>query len=221
MSLRVRLIVAFFLLSVVPLAAVTLYSYVSNERALQVAAQHETELLTGELTQRMQVVTRQISDRVEHLMDMPVANERPAGTSGEARPPTRTVAARRPQPATAQAAPAAPPPAVAEPVVVMDTKAIEKQVAGALGEVAMLLNNIEVRGLGRAGGRNGGPRPPLTQPSAGATTVTAESVANTATRIGMLPIPMLPPQAGGRQGGDGRRGRRPGPDGQRGETPRP
>ena len=58
MSLRLRLIVAFFLFSVVPLAAVTFYSYASNVRALQVAAQHETEMLTGELTQRMQVVTR-------------------------------------------------------------------------------------------------------------------------------------------------------------------
>ena len=73
MSLRLRLIVAFFLFSVVPLAAVTFYSYASNVRALQVAAQHETEMLTGELTQRMQVVTTQISERVEHLMDMPVS----------------------------------------------------------------------------------------------------------------------------------------------------
>ena len=72
MSLRLRLIVAFFFFSVVPLAAVTLYSYFSNVRALEVAAQHETEMLTGELTQRMQVVTSQISERVQHLMDMPV-----------------------------------------------------------------------------------------------------------------------------------------------------
>jgi len=39
MSLRLRLIVAFFLFSVVPLAAVTFYSYTSNLRALQVAAE--------------------------------------------------------------------------------------------------------------------------------------------------------------------------------------
>ena len=84
MSLRLRLIVAFFLFSVVPLAAVTFYSYTSNLRALQVAAQHETEMLTGELTQRMQVVTTQISERVEHLMDMPAAASTTAveGTTG-------------------------------------------------------------------------------------------------------------------------------------------
>src|SRR5215831_13476378 len=86
MSLRLRLIVAFFFLSVVPLAAVTFYSYASNVRALQVAAQHETEMLTAELTQRMQVVTSQISERVQHLMDMPVAASTmtAAGTTGKA-----------------------------------------------------------------------------------------------------------------------------------------
>src|SRR6476620_9849243 len=115
MSLRLRLIVAFFLFSVVPLAAVTIYSYASNVHALQVAAQHETEMLTGELTQRMQVVTTQISERVEHLMDMPVpASTAVTGTSGKtkASAPANTVArsapaAHTPTPA-APVAPAAP-----------------------------------------------------------------------------------------------------------------
>src|SRR4030095_5965931 len=114
MSLRLRLIVAFFLFSVVPLAAVTFYSYINNLRALQVAAQHETEMLTGELTQRMQVVTSQVSDRVERLMDMPAAASTPAvaGTSGKARAAQpRTVVARSTHPAqvAAPAAPAPPP----------------------------------------------------------------------------------------------------------------
>ena len=43
MNLRLRLIVAFFLLSVVPLAAVTLYIYTSNAQAMRDAAQHEAE----------------------------------------------------------------------------------------------------------------------------------------------------------------------------------
>src|SRR5262245_6286514 len=82
MSLRLRLIVAFFLFSVVPLGAVTFYSYASNVRALQQAAQHETEMLTTELTQRMQVVTAQISDRVQQLMDIPAASTAATGTTG-------------------------------------------------------------------------------------------------------------------------------------------
>src|SRR5258705_7018998 len=105
MSLRLRLIVAFFLFSVVPLAAVTFYSYTSNLRALQVAAQHETEMLTGELTQRMQVVTTQVSDRVERLMDMPVAASTAAvaGTSGKTQSSSTTRSTRA---AVARATPA-------------------------------------------------------------------------------------------------------------------
>jgi hypothetical protein len=53
MNLRLRLIVSFFLLSVVPLAAVTLYTYTSNARAMREAASHEAESLAGDLTQRM------------------------------------------------------------------------------------------------------------------------------------------------------------------------
>ncbi|HKW01931.1 MAG TPA: hypothetical protein VJN96_19040, partial [Vicinamibacterales bacterium] len=70
MSLRLRLIVVFFLLSVVPLAAVTYYSYTSNVRAVRDAATRESDLLAGELSQRMQLVTAQLSERVEHLMDL-------------------------------------------------------------------------------------------------------------------------------------------------------
>jgi serine phosphatase RsbU (regulator of sigma subunit) len=178
MSLRLRLIVAFFLFSVVPLAAVTFYSYTSNLRALQVAAQHETEMLTGELTQRMQVVTTQVSDRVERLMDMPAAASGAAatGTSGKARPSIttsspRTAVARSTTPAQA-AVPAtpAPPPAAeaaaaAAAAAAIDSKTIERQVAGALGDVAMLLNNVEVRGLGRWGGAADAASRPRTLPS--------------------------------------------------------
>lgn len=161
MSLRVRLIVAFFLLSVVPLGAVTFYSYSSNERALRDAARHETELLTGELTQRMQVVTTQVSERVERLMDMPVTTPAATGTSGtlaarSAGSRARTVARNTAKAPAAPAAPAAPsapaaPPAITVPVTV-DSHAIEGQVAASLGEVALLLNNVEFRGLGRMGG---------------------------------------------------------------------
>jgi serine phosphatase RsbU (regulator of sigma subunit) len=177
MSLRLRLIVAFFLLSVVPLAAVTFYSYNSNERALQVAAQHETEMLTGELTQRMQVVTNQISERVEHLMDMPVTTTATAtGTTGQtqtSRP--RTVVARSTPaksgstPAKSASTPAAQASAPTAPVapsapVVPDAQAIEAQVAASLGEVAMLLNNVEVRGMGRYGRGGAPPSPGVASP---------------------------------------------------------
>jgi serine phosphatase RsbU (regulator of sigma subunit) len=163
MSLRLRLIVAFFFFSVVPLAAVTFYSYASNVRALQVAAQHETEMLTAELTQRMQVVTSQISERVQRLMDMPVTASATAatGTTGTktatsstmvAKASTRTKSAAKPAAPAVAAPPPPAAPATASVPVVVDSKAIEQQVAASLGEVAMLLNNVEVRGMGRFGG---------------------------------------------------------------------
>ena len=84
MNLRLRLIVAFFVLSVVPLGAVTLYTYASNAAALREAAGHEAQSLAGDLTQRMQLVTTQISERVEHLMD--VQRETDGGTATVAQP---------------------------------------------------------------------------------------------------------------------------------------
>ncbi len=146
MSLRTRLIVAFFTLSVVPLAAVTFYAYTSNVRALRQAAEHEADLLAGELGQRMQLVTAQLSERVEHLMDvaeLQSAVERATATA---------------------ARPAAP-----EPARVL-TEIIGTSVANALGEAAMLLNNVELQGLPQwASGRQGRP-PPGPDQSAGTST---------------------------------------------------
>ena len=232
MSLRTRLIVAFFLFSVVPLAAVTFYAYASNLRALRVAAQHETEMLTAELTQRMQVVTTQISERVEHLMDMPAARSPEVrGTSGKAAPAstrmalTRAARATEAASATAPAPPQAPEvPVIAGAASAIDPRTIEGQVAGALGEVAMLLNNVEVRGVGRFGGRLGSQQGSLPGVGGGATPP-GVAAAEATLRAGVVPVPAfqsdraLDPGGRGRGGnaapaegsgreGDGRRGQR-------------
>ncbi|HYN10251.1 MAG TPA: SpoIIE family protein phosphatase [Vicinamibacterales bacterium] len=139
MSLRTRLIVAFFTLSVVPLGAVTFYTYTSNVRALREAAEHEADLLAGELGQRMQLVTAQLSERVEHLMDVAELQSAVGRAS-----------------AVKATAPAAAPPAA-------HAEVIGASVANALGEAAMLLNNVELQGLipwtggrqGRTAGRSG------------------------------------------------------------------
>src|SRR5688572_24771730 len=73
MNLRLRLIVAFFLLSVVPLGAVTLYTYASNASAMRDAASREAELLAGELTERMRLVTTQLSQQFVQLMEIPAS----------------------------------------------------------------------------------------------------------------------------------------------------
>ena len=160
MSLRLRLIVAFFLLSVVPLAAVTIYTYTNNVQALREAAEREADLLAGELGQRMQLVTAQLSERVEHLMDVAELQ----AVADEAAQQAAIIAERQ--------AAAAPLPA----------PELSEQIAQSLGEAAMLLNNVELQGLrslrgrrssssGRSGGRAGSnagrgsaPPPPATAP---------------------------------------------------------
>ena len=132
MSLRLRLIVAFFLLSVVPLAAVTVFTYTNNVRALREAAEHEADLLADELSQRMQLVTTQLSERVEHLMDIA---ELQAAAEEATQYAERVSAART-------AAPVAPP-----------APALTDQLAQSLGEAAMLLNNVELQGLRSLRGR--------------------------------------------------------------------
>jgi serine phosphatase RsbU (regulator of sigma subunit) len=145
MSLRLRLIIAFFILSVVPLAAVTLVTYASNVRAVQDAAGREAELLAGELSQRMQVVTAQLSERVERLME--IADARAEAQAGFEK---LASAQRAAEEAAARTA--------AEAVPLSQ----EVKVAQALGEMAMLLDNIELRGLrGMRSGRGlGAPAPP-------------------------------------------------------------
>ena len=134
MSLRLRLIVAFFFLSVVPLAAVTFFTYASNARAMREAAGREAELLAGELSQRMQVVTAQLSERVARLMD--VAEARAAASAATAALATS---------------------GTVEPATAVEPPSEEAQVAQALGEMAMLLENVELRGLRGRGPRSGGP----------------------------------------------------------------
>ena len=128
MSLRLRLVVAFLVLSVLPLGAVTLYSYRSNAEALRAAAERETDLLAGELSQRMTLVTAQLTNHVEHLADLAELER-------------RVQEAQTTQPAD---------------VVVADANTIGDTVADSLGEAAMLLQNIELRGA-RLRGRSPGP----------------------------------------------------------------
>src|SRR5436190_8405888 len=124
MSLRTRLVLAFFLLSVVPLAAVTTYTYVTNVEALRVAAQREADLLAGELGQRMQLVTAQLSERVEHLMD--IADLQSAADAAAALPIASASAS------TQQSSPPSLPST--------STPALSDSIAKMLGDSAMLLN---------------------------------------------------------------------------------
>ncbi|MFI5177585.1 MAG: SpoIIE family protein phosphatase [Vicinamibacterales bacterium] len=175
MSLRLRLIVAFFLLSVVPLAAFTFYSYSSNVSAVRDAAARESDLLAGELSQRMQLVTAQLTERVEHLMDLQ-AMQSPNAAPTQAAPPKTTPAKGQPAatkpaehatPPATGATPATQVPAPAAPLVAStEEQMYSARVAQALGDAAMLLNNVELRGMRSDAGRQG--RPPSRPGGAGA-----------------------------------------------------
>jgi serine phosphatase RsbU (regulator of sigma subunit) len=188
MSLRLRLIVAFFLLSVVPLGAVTFLSYRNNVAAVRSAATREADLLAGELTQRMQLVTGQLSELVEHLMDLPqpatsTTSARSATPVSEMTQPMRAAADSRPPdksgaPETATATPPRPSAPLTSIPAVPDAGLTDK-VATALGEAAMLLNTVELRGL-RIGGRGGPPgsrdgQPPDRQGTQGSQTAASSS----------------------------------------------
>jgi serine phosphatase RsbU (regulator of sigma subunit) len=146
MNLRIRLIVAFFLLSIVPLGTVTLYTYASNAAAMREAAGREAQLLAGELTDRMKLVMAQLSQQFEQLMEIPA--------SARVQAPAAAAAS-----AGLSATQAAPPAQPASPVPALDAAALGTEtaarVAAELGEVAILLNNIEVFGFGRGRGGRG------------------------------------------------------------------
>ena len=206
MSLRIRLILAFFLLSVVPLAAVTFYSYTANAQALRDAALREADVLAGELGQRMELVTAQLSERVEHLMDIAELQAAAEAAAGSA---------------NTSAAPAGSPTTVATPVAITQT-ALTDSIAKSLGEAAMLLNNVELQNVRSLAGRRGGTPPPGTPPpgtprppgappppSQAGAAVGAAGAAGTGAGTGLLtrPAPTPPPTPTPRVRGN--RGQRP------------
>ncbi len=160
MNLRTRLIVAFLVLSVVPLGAVTYFSYTSQVRALRDLASREADALSSEMTQRMQLVTTELSTRVEQLAEInePAVVRVAQRTESE---PTATVVG---EPPVVVPTPAVPTEAAAIATVVAPvTQASEQaRVAEALGAAALLLQSVELQGMrgGRppGGGRGDAPR---------------------------------------------------------------
>jgi serine phosphatase RsbU (regulator of sigma subunit) len=67
MSLRARLIIAFLLLSVVPLSAVTFVSYLSSVRAFEQAAQREAIVSATDVSRRMEMITSDVGRRMDRL----------------------------------------------------------------------------------------------------------------------------------------------------------
>ena len=69
MSLRTRLVLAFVLLSVVPLSAVTLFSYRTSVRAFQRAVEREAAQSASDIGHRMAMVTDDLGRRMDQLFE--------------------------------------------------------------------------------------------------------------------------------------------------------
>ena len=67
MPLRTRLIIAFLLLSVVPLSAVTLLSYRSSVNAFERAAEREATEQAADVSRRMDIITADVGRRVDRI----------------------------------------------------------------------------------------------------------------------------------------------------------
>jgi serine phosphatase RsbU (regulator of sigma subunit) len=73
MSLRTRLIIAFLVVSVVPLSAVTLIWYISSVQTFERAAEREATETAADIGRRMEMVTANVGRRMDRLFDEAVA----------------------------------------------------------------------------------------------------------------------------------------------------
>jgi len=69
MRVRTRLIIAFLALSVLPLTAVTLYSYSSSVNAFRAAVANESERMAADLEQRLDTVTADLGRQMGRLWE--------------------------------------------------------------------------------------------------------------------------------------------------------
>ncbi|MGB5659079.1 MAG: HAMP domain-containing protein, partial [Thermoanaerobaculia bacterium] len=72
MKVRTQLVVAFLLLSVVPLAVLVLFSYATSQRAFRDAVAAESQVLAEEMSDRLASVRQDLSQRLASLSRLPV-----------------------------------------------------------------------------------------------------------------------------------------------------
>jgi serine phosphatase RsbU (regulator of sigma subunit) len=94
MRIRHRLSLAFFLISVVPLAVVTAYGYYSSASALRRAAEVQADQMAEEMGQRMTWVLADLGDRVQRIWQMRAAAPGGGMEAAASGPRTSAVAAR-------------------------------------------------------------------------------------------------------------------------------
>ncbi len=76
MSLRTKIVVWFLLLSVLPLAAIVSYSYLSSSRALRSAVLIESGELASGLDEHMEATRTELGARVHELQEERIGGSR-------------------------------------------------------------------------------------------------------------------------------------------------
>lgn len=71
MKLRFKLILAFLLLSVVPLSGVIVYSYLNSQRAVRLAVETEAQMMADEMSRRLEGVRNDLSRQMDRLSQLP------------------------------------------------------------------------------------------------------------------------------------------------------
>lgn len=74
MRIRTQLILAAFVLAVVPLAAIVTYSYHSSRRALESAYRSEADRLTRQMDRRLSMIRTDLGQRMDFVSALPLPN---------------------------------------------------------------------------------------------------------------------------------------------------
>lgn len=80
MRIRTQLILAAFVLAVVPLAAIVTYSYHSSRRALESAYRREADRLTKEMDRRLAAIRVDLDRRLKFVSALPLSNDAGSAT---------------------------------------------------------------------------------------------------------------------------------------------
>ena len=159
MKIRTQLVLAFLLLSVLPLTGIVLYSYASSQRAVRKAVEAEAEEMNQEMNGRMATIRAELGRSVERVGAMPFAAtlDRQAAAELERELPEVLRAMGESAPLvdslefTPAVPPAAAPPAPPVPPVILDVQKITEEAtriaaqaaAGGIPDAAELERKME------------------------------------------------------------------------------
>jgi serine phosphatase RsbU (regulator of sigma subunit) len=82
MRIRTQLILAAFVLAVVPLAAIVTYSYHSSHRALEAAYRGEADRLTQQMDRRLAAIRNDLDQRLQFVSALPLPSTQSGGDVG-------------------------------------------------------------------------------------------------------------------------------------------